>query len=372
MRYVVINTVAGTGSTGKIAADQCRDFMRKGHECVLAYGRQQHNCEDISLYRIGTELDCYVHGMYTRLLDKHGFGSVSATKKFLRWLDDYEPEVIWMHNLHGYYLNVDLLFTWLKEHPTIECHWMLHDCWSFTGHCTHFSAVGCNQWQTECVSCKQLDRYPKTSLFSNVKKNYEKKRCAFSGVNNLILHVPSHWLQGVVKQSFLKDYPIEVQHHKVDCSVFFPQSSNLREQLNLEDKIVLLAVANVWDDRKGLFDLFEISKRLDDSFQLIIVGLSEKQQADIPTGIIGITHTNDLKQLAQYYTMADLLVNPSKEETFGMTIAEAASCGTPAIVYKGTACEEVAALNNGIVVEQNVDALYNEIVNWYRKNIPVA
>lgn len=362
MKYLFINVVAGSGSTGRIAAEQCRKLQAQGHECVLAYGRWESNCEGVKTHRIGTSLDYRVHGLLTRLFDLHGFGSKHATRKFLCWVKEYDPDVIWLHNIHGYYLNIELLFDYLKTcGKTIR--WTLHDCWAFTGHCSHFSYVGCEQWKTECSKCAQLKEYPKCIGISNVHRNFIRKKQAFTGVPKLKLITPSQWLADRVKQSFLKEYPVDVIHNKIDTSVFKPTPSNFREKYGLQNKIIILGVANVWNERKGLSVFEMLASHLDEHFALVMVGLTSHQRKQLPTRILRLKRTENTRELAEIYTAADLFVNPSVEETFGMTTAEALACGTQVIVYRGTACEEIVREMGGIAVEQSESAMIESIVS---------
>lgn len=361
MKYLFINVVAGSGSTGRIAADQCRALQAEGHQCVLAYGRWESNCEGVATHRIGTALDYRVHGLLTRALDLHGFGSRRATRAFLRWVRAYDPDVIWLHNLHGYYLNVELLFDYLKTcGKTIR--WTLHDCWAFTGHCSHFSYVGCDQWQTECTKCIQLKEYPKCIGLSDVRRNFERKKRAFTGVPGMTLITPSQWLADLVQKSFLGEYPVQVVYNQVDRTVFRPTPGPFREKYGLQDKILLLGVASVWNDRKGLQVFAELARRLEDRYALVLVGLTDRQRQELPARILGLPRTENTRELAQIYTAADLFLNPSVEETFGLTTAEALCCGTPAIVYRGTACEEVARRMGGVAVDPGVDAMEQAIL----------
>lgn len=360
MKYLFINVVAGSGSTGRIAAEQCRELQEQGHECVLAYGRWESNCEGVTIHRIGTSFDYRVHGLLTRLFDLHGFGSKRATRKFLHWVKEYDPDVIWLHNIHGYYLNIELLFDYLKTcGKTIR--WTLHDCWAFTGHCSHFSYVGCEQWKTECSKCVQLKEYPKCIGISNVRQNFARKKQAFTGVPNLKLITPSQWLADRVGQSFLKEYPIEVVYNKVDTAVFKPTPSDFRKKYGLQNKFIILGVASVWNERKGLKIFSELVERLDDRYAIVLVGVTKKQKAQIPKKILTFSHTENASELAKIYTAADLFVNPSVEETFGLTTLEALSCGTKSIVFRGTACEEVVKNTQGVAIEPNIETLVETI-----------
>lgn len=364
MKVLFINSVCGIGSTGHICTNLAQQLEAEGNEVRIAYGRKGTVPDQFKKYgiRIGTDWDCKLHAVLTRLFDIHGFSSKRATKRFLEWAENYKPDLLWLHNLHGYYVNVEMLFEWIKKHPEMEVKWTLHDCWPFTGHCTHFSMAKCVQWKKHCLHCSQLRRYPACFIMSSVGKNFERKRSAFTGVNNMTLIAPSKWLADLTRQSFLNCYSVEVRYNTVDTNIFKPTRSDFRERYSLQNKIVVLGVANIWEEKKGLFDFYKLAKMLDERYAVVLVGLSAKQIKVLPTNIRGIERTNNLQELAAIYTAADVLVNPSVEEAFGMTQVEALACGTPSIVYEGTACEEIAQQNGNIVVPQNVNALYDAIV----------
>lgn len=370
MKVLLINEVFGTTSTGKICARIAEQYEAEGDEVRAAFGRFDDVPEKYRRFavRIGTDTQVRLHGVVTRVFDAHGLGSVAATKKFLKWAEEYSPDLVWLHNIHGYYINYRLLFAWLKSHPEIEVRWTLHDCWAFTGHCTYFSMAECEKWQNGCSGCPQKKEYPASLLADRSAKNYADKKAAFCGVKKMTLITPSNWLAGLVKKSFLKDYPVEVVYNTIDTSVFKPTPSDFREKNGLVGKKVLLGVANVWEARKGLNDFLKLNETLDPSYKIVLVGLSQKQIGELPDNILGITRTNNASELAAIYTMADLFVNPSYEETFGLTAIEAQSCGTPAIVYKDTACEEVAEKYGGIVVEKGPANLYQAIVKYFDAN----
>jgi len=353
MKILQINTVSGFGSTGRIAIDIAQMIIDQGHECCIAYGRGTAPVKYQSISRrIGSDLNNKVHGLQTRIFDLHGFGSKNATKSFLRWVDEYNPDLIHLHNIHGYYLNLELLFAYLKKcgKPVV---WTLHDCWAFTGHCAHFSAANCNQWETGCKECSQLHQYPATYFAGNVANNFRRKKEAFTGVPNLTIVTPSHWLASVVKQSFLRDYDVNVIYNGVDLDVFRPVSSNFREKNGIADKTILLGVANIWNERKGLNDFIELEKMLDEQYKIVLVGLDDQQMKSVPDSILKIKRTNSVEELAEIYASADVYINPSVEETMGLTTAEALACGTPVITYDKTAVPEIADDSCGIVVHNS-------------------
>lgn len=362
MRLLIINSVLGFGSTGRIALDIAKEYKANGHEVKIAYGRKLNDSEDAQKYgiRIGNGIDVYFHVAYTRLTDKHGLASKRATKEFLKWADEYNPDMLWLHNIHDYYINYELLFEWIKKRPQMNVRWTLHDCWSFTGHCSHFAYVKCDRWKTGCDHCPQLAQYPK-SMIDNSKSNYLRKKKAFTDVKNMTLITPSNWLKNLVKESFLSEYPVEVNYNKIDTEVFKLTENSFKADHGISDKKMILGVANVWEKRKGLYDLVELSKRLDaDKYKVVLVGLNANQLKKIQEkspNILGLPRTGSAKELARIYSAADIFVNPSYEETFGLTTAEAQACGAYTIVYKGTACEEIMDKNNGVAVS-NVDEIF--------------
>lgn len=366
MRVLIINETAN-GSTGKICRQIAKNYIDGGDECVLAIGRgeipQNPECQ---IKWIGNKFGLYSSVLMTRLFDTHGLNSKIATKKFLKWADSYNPDIVWLHNIHGYYINYEMLFDWIKKRPNMKVKWTLHDCWAFTGHCSYFTMAKCNKWQFGCKNCPQKKEYPKAVVIDNSYNNYNKKKKAFLGVRDMTVIAVSHWLENLIKKSFLKDYNIEVEYNKVNTDIFKPTESDFKEKYNIKGKKVVLSVANVWPARKGLADLTELSKLLDESYKIVLVGLSDAQIASLPENVIGLKKTDCIEDLVKIYSAADILVSASKEETFGMTILEAYHCGTPSVVYKDTACEEVAQMTGGIAVEQSPKAIFEAIQRIYK------
>lgn len=349
MKYLFINSVAGVGSTGRIVAETCRQLQSRGHSCVIAYGREMANCDGIETVAIGSPLDYRIHGALNRITDRHGFYSRSATKKFLAWVKQYDPDVIWLHNIHGYYLHIGILFAYLKQWGgTVK--WTLHDCWAFTGHCAYFDFVRCEKWKTGCHHCPQKEQYPASVLWDGSRSNYEDKKRLFTGLTDVQLYVPSRWLADRVRQSFLKDYPVEVVYNTVNTDIFRPTPGTFRRDRGLEGKKIALGVASVWDRRKGLEDFVDLAGRVSEQWCIVLVGLTPAQAAQMPANVLCIPRTNSAEELAKIYSAADVFVNLSVEETFGMTTLEALHCGTRPIVYAGTACEEVVQQFGGTAV----------------------
>lgn len=362
MKILFINAVCGTGSTGKICAEAAQQYEAEGHEVKIAYGRHAFVPEKYRKYavRIGTDADVRRHALYTRLTDRHGLASKKATREFLQWAEAYSPDVVWLHNLHGYYINYEMLFAWIKRHPAMKVKWTLHDCWAFTGHCAHFTAVNCSQWQQQCRKCPQIRTYPASALVSSCRDNFSRKQKAFTGVSDMTLITPSRWLAELVKKSFLKDYPVTVIPNTIDTEIFKPTPGTFRQSRGLEDKRIILGVASTWNDLKGWSDFMKLSGLLDQRYVIVLVGLSEKQMKHLPANVIGIRRTEGQKELAELYTAADVFVNLTYEDTYPTVNLEAQACRTPCITYRtGGSVESVKPEN--IVEVGDIAGLYRKI-----------
>ena len=344
-----INSVAGYGSTGRIAAEKCRELMAQGHACMLAYGRDKANCDDIPTICIGSPMDYKLHGIKTRLFDMHGFGSKAATKRFLAQVKEYDPDVIWLHNIHGYYIHIGLLFAYLKTCGK-KILWTLHDCWSFTGHCAYFDFAGCDKWKTGCCECPQKRAYPGSLLVDGSACNYRKKSEIFTGVPDLTLITPSGWLADLVKESYLKEYPVEVVYNTINTDIFRPTPSGFREKYALEEKKIILGVASIWEKRKGLDDFLALTEMLDDSYRTVLVGVTPDVARKLPANVIAISRTNSPKELAEIYTAADYFVNLTYEDNYPTVNLEAEACGTPVISYDTGGCRETLKREDSLLV----------------------
>ncbi|MBR2275750.1 MAG: glycosyltransferase [Lachnospiraceae bacterium] len=359
-RVMLINTVVGPGnSVGRLVEGLYRTLTANGYECMVAYGRG--DCPaDIRSYKISTKSDVYFHVAMTRLFDRHGFYSKVVTLDLIDAIEAFDPDIIHLHNIHGYYLNVRELFKYLKTSGR-RVIWTLHDCWSFTGHCAHFEYVGCTKWQSLCQNCEQLSEYPKAYKDSS-EKNYLEKKELFCGLENLTLVTPSEWLRQRVRQSFLKDYHTVVVPTGIDLTYFHPIEEErkedniifrLKNNLALRGKRVILGVANPWRERKGLTQFINLNKILSDKYVILLVGLNNSQLSELPDSIIGVAKTESLEELAALYSLADVYVNLTLEDTFPTTNIEALACGTPVITYKTGGSPESLNETCGIVVEKN-------------------
>ena len=361
MKILQINSFFSVGGPPRIVNGIYDTLVELGHECKIAAAREKMYAPENSI-RIGTDIGVKINALKSRLLDNEGFSAKVATKKLIKEIEAYNPDAIHLHNLHGYYINLEILFDYLKRagKPVV---WTLHDCWSITGHCAHFDYAGCDKWKTACENCPQSKEYP-TSLFKdNSRKNYQKKKATFCGVKDMMLVPVSKWLEGILQRSFLSDYPTEVLYNGIDLCAFSPKESNLREKLHLEGKKIILGVAQNWGIKKGLNDFKKLYKLIDkEKYDLVLIGLPVEIQKEMPEGIICINQTNSKEELAEYYSIADVFLNLSYEETFGLVTLEALACGTPVIVYNRTAVPEIVDKSCGEIVDAgNIDELSQKI-----------
>ncbi|MBR5569902.1 MAG: glycosyltransferase [Oscillospiraceae bacterium] len=365
MRVLQINSVCGIRSTGRICTEIAKELEDQGAEVKIAYGRLDQVPPDMEKYavRIGNDRDLKCHGLATRLLDAHGFWSRRATKQFLKWADSYDPDLLWLHNIHGYYINVEMLFRWIKSRPKMQVKWTLHDCWAFTGHCSHFDYVGCQKWKKGCHHCSQKKTYPTSLGLDNSRKNYLRKKAAFTGVKNLTIITPSQWLADLVKQSFLGVYPVEVRKNHIDLDVFKPTFGQFREKHGLENTKLILGVASAWSERKGLYDFYKLSEHLTTDAKVVLVGLDEDQMKDLPVQILGISRTNNAQELAEIYTTADVFFNPTYEDTYPTVNLEAQACETKVVAYDTGGCAETLYREDAKLIAQGDWKTCLEIVN---------
>lgn len=357
MHLLQLNTTVNSGSTGRIAEDIGQVMLANGHQSAIAYGRGARPSQS-ELIKIGSQVDVVLHGLKTALLDRHGFGSRRATEKLVQQIQALQPDVIGMHNIHGYYLNIEVLFDYFAkiETPVI---WTLHDCWSFTGHCTFYDSIGCERWKTQCHTCPKKDKYPRSYGFDNSRANYLDKKKIFTSARNLQLVTPSHWLARQLASSYLQDVPVRVIHNGVDTNAFTPDvSSDYPKQLGLEGKKVILGVASIWDERKGLAEFIKLGELLPANYQILLVGLSQKQIDQLPPTIHGLNRTESLEELCALYAYAAVYCNPTFQDNFPNTNIEALACGTPVVAYRTGGCPEAVDQATGrIVPVGNIDAL---------------
>lgn len=374
-------------AAGNIMMNLHRAMMKNGIDSYVVWGRGR-KAENDHEYFMDDSWEVKLHGVYTRITDKTGFASTLSTRKLLNWLDEIEPDIIHLHCIHGYFINISLLFTYIKE-KNIKVIWTQHDCWAFTGHCAYFDACGCEKWKTGCHDCEQLTTYPASRLMDNSKWNWKTKKELFTGANVTVV-TPCEWLSELVKISFLREYPIRVIYNGIDTNVFKPTKSYFKKKNEIEAKKMILGVASEWTERKGLRDFIELDEMLDKKeYVIVLVGVSKKQVENLPKDIIALNRTNNIKELVEIYSAADVYFNPTYEDNFPTTNLEATACGTPVITYdtggspesvdpravvqkgnlnrvKDIICSELQIFKPRLRDEMKVESMVAEYIQLYR------
>ncbi len=362
MKIAMINAWS-IGSTGRIMLGCAKAAREKGNEVhVFSKAWIGQNYDSIPNHHvIGDYFWNRVHIKLAKYTGLHGCYSVFTTLKLVKELDDIKPDIIHLHNLHGWFVNLPILFSYIKKNK-IPVVWTLHDCWSFTGHCPHFEMEGCSKWKTGCSSCPRFKEYPASNVDCS-RFLWNKKRKWFTGLPSAVVVTPSRWLAGLVQQSFLKEYPVKVINNGIDHSVFYPQKSRFRDEYGIGEKYVILGVAFDWGFKKGLDVFIELRNRLDEQYVIVIVGADETVEKQLGPGFIVIQRTANKKELAQIYSAADVFVNPTREDTFPTVNIEALACGTPVITFPTGGSPEIIDSTCGIVTkEPTVNSMLDAIL----------
>jgi putative colanic acid biosynthesis glycosyltransferase len=364
LKYVQINAYSG-GWADSIIFKKHRELVAAGDESWVFWARGDRE-QDEHLQRIASYPEVCLDALQTRLDGKPGFHSKAITNRLLKKLDEIDPDVVHLHLLLGYYINVEMIFEWLSAHRC-KVVWTLHDCWAFTGHCIHFTYVKCDQWRTGCAcgaACPQKGTYPETFAGDGaVRWSYEQKKRLFTMLppERVQLITPSQWLADLAKQSFLGKYDIKVVHNSINKNIVKPTPSDFRERFGLENRFVVLGVASKWSDRKGLADFVRLAKDLDSArFAVVVVGLSEKQITQVKGSaeqIVALPRTSTPQELAAAYTAADVFFNPTTEDNYPTVNLEAEACGTPVVTYDTGGCRETVKDGRSVVVGSYEDAL---------------
>ena len=355
-KLLQINPVIRTNtSTGRIMQEIGELAMADGWESYIAYsgGRDGIKPCKSKLIPIGSKLSVALHGLLTRLFDMHGLGSWLATKRFIKKLDIIRPDVVHIHNIHGYFLNYKLLFEYLAK-VEIPVVWTVHDCWLYTGHCFHYASVGCDKWKTQCDDCPQKRAFPTSWLLDRSKQNFLDKKRSFTSLKDLTIVTVSKWMRGEMFHSFLKDCNYQVIHNGIDLDVFDVQADDkaIREKYNLGNKHIILGLASIWCKEKGWDDFVKMSEMLNEDEVIVMVGVTEDQQSRLPANIVAIRRTENVRQLAELYSAAVAFVNPTWQDNYPTVNLEAIACGTPVVTYRTGGSVEAVTENTGYVVEQ--------------------
>lgn len=357
MRIVQINTTCGVGSTGKICVGISQVLSAESIENYVIYSARSNGYG----LGIGCSTKKYIsfQSLKSRIFGNYGFNSKRATGKIINELERIKPDIVHLHNIHGHDCDLEMLFTYFKERKT-KLIWTFHDCWAFTGYCSHFVMMKCNKWISGCNDCVQMNSF--SFFFDRSSYLYEKKKQLFTGLD-LTIVTPSQWLADLVKQSFLKDYPVKVINNGIDLSIFKPSESEFRKKYALENKKVILGVSFGWNSRKGIDVFVDLAGRLPDEYIIVLVGTDAKVDKKLPENIISIHRTQNQRELAEIYSASDVFVNPTREENYPTVNMESIACGTPVITFRTGGSPEILDENCGSVVDcDDVDALEREII----------
>ena len=365
-KLLQISSTLNRGAIGVIAEHIGILAEQYGYESYIAHGARYVKCSRLNTIKIGNKMSERMHALESYLFDRQGLGSKKPTFNLIKRIEELQPDIVHIHNLHGYYINYQILFKYLSE-KNVPIVWTLHDCWGFTGHCAYFDLVGCEKWKKTCYKCDCKNDYP-SSLLDNSYKNYHNKKHFFNLPTNMTLVPVSNWLGDLLNDSFLSGYPYKTIHNGIDLKVFFPCESNLRLKLGLNNNFVILGVANGFGIRKGLTDFIRLQSQLDENFKIILIGVSESDLKKLPSSIIAIRHTESTREMAEFYTMADVFVNPTYEDNYPTTNLEAIACGTPVITYQTGGSPESITTETGFVVNKgDIEALCDIITNMKKE-----
>lgn len=335
MKVLLVDVNYKNSSTGKIVHDLAHELIMSGHKARVLFGRGEPINNDVAL-RIAPIWEVYFHALMTRLTGLVGVFSYFATRRMINEIKRFKPDVIHLHELHGYYVNYSKVVRFLKI-SNIPIVWTFHCEFAYTGKCGY--AYDCEKWKSECSSCPQIKEYPSSLYFDFTRYMFNQKKKDFEGFGNLTIVTPSAWLARRVKQSFLSDYDVRVIHNGIDTqSIFYPRLSNTQS----ESKKTVLAVApDIMSERKGGRWVLELARRFSDNVEFIMVGVVGDVDG-VPSNVRLVDRTNNQNELAEYYSDADLFLICSKRENFPTTCLESLACGTPVVGFDEGGTAETA------------------------------
>ena len=365
MRVYQVNC-AGSGSTGAIATAIHNELLARGEKPMFAYG--MGSCRVEPSIKISSAFEAHIHDQLSKLSGKQGYFSPLRTIQLIQSLKHFQPDLVHLHNIHGNYLNLPLLFGFLKK-SNVKVVITLHDCWLFTGKCPHFTDVGCYRWKESCGNCPQLSIYPRSYGIDKTEVCLQDKKKWIGWIRDRLTVVAvSEWLKKTAEQSFIGNGKICCIHNGIDVDMYRKTDLGMPLLRKLDGKFLILGVASRWSEQKGLKDFFELARHLNEDEIILLVGLNQEQIRGLPERIIGIPRTENQSQLAEIYSRADVLFNASTEETFGLVVAEAMSCGTPVVVYGSTACGEIVSQDTGMIVPPKDICAVSSAIRWMKKN----
>lgn len=378
-KLLQISIEANINSVGKIAGQIGDIALAAGWESYITYSRSFLPGKS-QIIKIGNRVDILHHVLMTRLFDEHCLHSVKATKRLIKEIERIKPDIIHLHHLHGYFINIELLFDYLKN-SGVPVVWTFHDCWSFTGHCAHFEDLYnnniCNLWKTGCHDCPRSRAYPSSWLRDRSRENFALKKKLFTSLPNLTIVPVSDWLMRLTKESFFSQVPVQTIHNGIDLSTFkpYPYDNDIRAKFNIPDKEkIVIGVAGVWTESKGLFDFYRLRNLLLNDIAIVLVGVSKEQKEQLPLGIIGIQRTTNAQELARLYSTSDVFVTPTYNDSLPTVLIEAQACGTPVVAYNTGGCREtfIDGVTGALVDTGNVEAMASKIIDIVCGNMKVS
>ena len=351
-KVLYINSVCGFGSTGRIVADLTKT---DDYESLVCFGRKK-DFANVNSFQFANFFDNAFGAIRTILFDNNLNICTNATRRLIKKIKEYNPDIIHLHNIHGYYVNVEMLINFLKEYgkPVV---WTFHDCWPFTGYCSDAYYVNCEKYQKECVNCDHWFAYPFSLFKQNVTKDFNRKKELFRGFDNLTIVTPSKWLGGICNLSFLRNMNTVTVNNGIDLNDFKPSKAK-------NNKFTVLAVASFWTKDKGSEDLNKLVKLLDKDIEVVVVG----NGSDKIDGVKAISHTNNKAELVDLYSSAHVLVNPTLDDNFPSVNIESIACGTPVITYRTGGSPEIIDGKTGVVVDKGNYKAMAEVVNKLYRN----
>ena len=330
--------------------------MANGWESYIAYSYGRDGIKPCSskLVPVGNRLDVAWHGLVTRMTDRHGLASCMVTRSFIREIERITPDIIHIHNIHGYFLNYRILFDYLAK-SNVPVIWTVHDCWLYTGHCYYYSYAGCDRWKAHCNNCPQRKEFPTSWFMDRSRQNFSDKKAAFTSIpkERMTIVPVSEWIKGEMLQSFLKDANFQVIHNGINLDNFqICDADDIRATYGLGNRHVILGIASIWMEEKGWDDFMQMAPLLRDDEVIVLVGVTEEQKKKLPANVIGISRTENVHQLAELYSAAVAFVNPTWQDNYPTVNLEAIACGTPVVTYRTGGSIEAVTDKTGIVVEQ--------------------
>ncbi len=352
MKVLYINVVS-YGSTGRIMFALADETRKEGGTTLCTAGFTWSKKPRDDFFITSGLVEKKLHTELSKITGKHGGYSRFSTLRLISRIKKFDPDIIHLHNIHGWFLNLKMLFDYLKKSKK-KVVWTLHDCWSFTGGCPHFEGVGCEKWKTGCFECSYKG-YPET-YFDFSKREYLRKKQLFCNVENLYIVTPSEWLKTKVKESFLKDYPVKVINNGINLTAFYPrddiEKTEIRKKYGINTKYMVLGVSYAWDEKKGLNAFVELSETLGEEYTVVLVGTDENVEKNLTGRIIPIRRTENVDELSRLYSAADVFVNPTLEDTFPTVNIEALACGTPIAAFDTGGSAEIFCEKSGMSVKK--------------------